>query len=81
MSILKLMNARRNSGQQPTMQPIHLSAQEKQRAALGQCIQCGTDNADTSSYICAECQAKDTIDEIRDDIKALRQKILNRSDD
>ena len=80
MSFLKLMNARRKSGQQPTVRAIRLSEQEKQRAALGQCIQCGTDNTDSSSYICTGCQAKDTIDEIRDDIKALRQKILNRSD-
>ena len=80
MSYLKLLNAQRKSGQQPRIKAMRFSELQKQRAAHGQCIRCGTHKADRHSYICKDCQAEDTIEEIRDDISALRRKILKRSD-
>ena len=79
MRYLKLLNAQRKSGEQPSMTSIRFSELQKQRAAQGQCIRCGTQKADRHSYICKDCQAEDTIEEIRDDISALRRKILKRS--
>lgn len=79
MSYLKLLNARRKSGKQSTMEPVRLSKQQKAWAAQGRCIQCGTQKAGRNCYICEDCQAKDTIENIRDEISALRRRILNRS--
>lgn len=79
MSYLKLLNAQRKSSEQPSMKSIRFSELQKRWAAQGLCIRCGTHKADCHSYICKDCQAKDTIEEIRDDISALRRKILKRS--
>lgn len=78
MSYLKLFNARRKSGPQPTMVPIRLTAEQKQLADAGCCIQCGSANSGTESYLCRNCQGKETIEDIRDEIAALRRKILNK---
>ncbi|MEJ2156468.1 MAG: hypothetical protein P8X96_14105 [Desulfobacteraceae bacterium] len=79
MSYLKLLHARRKSGQQPTMKPVELTSAEKALAEQGLCIQCGDQDADRSSFLCGNCQAKDTIEDIRNDISALRSKILGRT--
>ena len=78
MSYLKLLRARRNSGDQPTMAPHRFSRRQKARAAEGKCIQCGQVAAGENSYICIDCEAKVTIEDIRDEIAALRRKILNK---
>jgi len=78
MSYLKLLNAKRNSGKQPSMKPLRLSSAQKALADEGKCIKCGKQNPSRNSYICLDCQAKNTIEDIRDDITALRQKILGR---
>ncbi len=79
MSYLKLLNARSKSGEQPTMKPVELTNAQKALAEKGLCIQCGENEADRTSYLCTDCQAKDTIEEIRDEISALRRQILGRS--
>ena len=81
MSYLKLLNARRKSGEQPTMKPVELTSEQKALAVRGRCIQCGTDNANGNCYLCDGCQGEETIEEIRDDINALRRRILGRSGD
>lgn len=81
MSYLKLIGARRKSGDQPTMKPVELTKEQKALAAQGKCIHCGNDNPDGSSYICEVCQGEETIEQIRDDIEALRRKILGPSGD
>lgn len=78
MSYLKLLNARSKSGRQPTMEPHRLSRRQKAWAREGTCIECGKARAGKHSYICAECEAKDTIEDIRSDLEALRRKILNK---
>lgn len=79
MSYLKLLSARRKSGEQPTMKPVELTRAQKALAEKGLCIQCGEQDADRTSYLCTDCQAKDTIEDIRDEISALRRQILGRS--
>lgn len=79
MSYLKLLSARRKSGQQPSMKPVDLTREQRALAAQGKCILCSTANGNDNSYLCDKCQAKDTIEEIRDDISALRHKILGQS--
>ncbi len=78
MSYLKLLRAQRQGGRQPTMEPNRLTRQQKGWAAVGKCIQCGTAKAGAHSYICTDCDAKDTIEDIRDELAALRRKILNK---
>ena len=79
MGYLKLLNAHRNNGQQPTMKPVQLTGAQKALAEKGLCIQCGDHDADRSSYLCEDCQARDTLEDIREDISALRRKMLGRS--
>ncbi len=79
MSYLKLLSARRKGGEQPTMKPVELTTAQKVLAEKGLCIQCGEHEADRTSYLCEDCQAKDTIEDIRDEISALRRQILGRS--
>jgi len=80
MSYLKLLNARRKNGQQPTMKPVELTTAQKALADRGLCIQCGENEADRNSYLCDDCQGKDTIEDIREEIGALRRQILGRSE-
>ena len=81
MSYLKLLNARSKSRHQPSMKPISMSDKQRSLAAQGRCIRCESQKAGHNSYICEACQAKDTIEEIRDEISALRRKILNKPSD
>ena len=78
MSYLKLFSARRKSGPPPTMVPTRLTAEQKKLADAGCCIQCGTANSGTDSYLCKNCQGQETIEDIRDEIAALRRRLLNK---
>jgi hypothetical protein len=77
MRYFKLLGARRRSGRLPTMAPQHWTDEQRRRAAKGCCIECGGPNNGTRSYLCAECQEKMTMADIRDEIDALRRKLLN----
>jgi hypothetical protein len=79
MSYLKLLSAHRKSGRQPTMKPVRLSGAQKALAEQGLCIQCGDPNADRNSYLCEDCQAKETLEDIRSEISNLRREILGPS--
>ena len=79
MSYLKLISARRKSDQQPTMKPVRFTSAQTVLAGKGLCIQCGEHDAERSSYLCQDCQAKETIEDIRKEISALRREILGRS--
>lgn len=78
MSNFKLLSARRKSGNVPTMQKVKMSAAQKQWAAQGICIQCGEGKASATSYLCTQCQAGDSQEEIRKEIEKLRHEILKR---
>ena len=76
MSYLKLLGARRKSGDVPSMKKVELSQKQQAWADKGRCVQCGQTDAAKGSYLCAPCQEADTIEEIRDEIAALRNKLL-----
>jgi hypothetical protein len=77
MNYFKLLGARRRSGRVPTMAPQHWTDEQRKYAATGRCVECGGPNAGTRSYLCSECQGKSTLADIRDEIDALRRKLLN----
>jgi transcription initiation factor IIE alpha subunit len=77
MSYFRLLGARRRSGRLPTMAPRHWTDEQRRLAAAGCCIECGGPNTGTRSYLCPECQEKMTMADIRDEIDALRRKLLN----
>ncbi len=79
MSYLKLLSAHRKSGRQPTMKAVRLSDAQKALAEQGLCIQCRNPNPDRNSYLCDDCQANETIENIRSEISNLRREILRRS--
>ncbi len=76
MGYMDLLRAQRKSGKPPSMTKLKLSRRQKELAAKGICIDCSDRPAEASSYLCADCQAKDTIEDIREEIKGLRAKIL-----
>ena len=78
MNYLKLMKARRQSGKIPTMAQRQWSPEQQMRIIQGRCVQCGERPAGSHSYICTECQAGDTIEDIRHELKELRNRLLNR---
>jgi len=78
MNYLKILNSRRKSGRQPTMEPLRLTAEQKALADAGRCIECGASNPGANSYLCKDCQGKETIDDIRGEITDLRRKLLNK---
>jgi hypothetical protein len=79
MSYLKLLSAHRKSGRQPTMKPVRLSDPQKALAEQGLCIQCAGTNPDGNSYLCEDCQAKETLEDIQAEISNLRREILGPS--
>jgi hypothetical protein len=76
MSYLKLLGARRKSGELPSMQKRELTVQQQSWADQGLCVKCGQNQAANASFLCDPCQGDDTIEDIRDEIAALRQKLL-----
>ncbi len=80
MSYLRLLGARRKSKDLPSMEKLRLSKHQKELAADGICIKCGVAEAEKTSYLCDACQSHDSIDDIRNDLAALRRKILNKGD-
>jgi ferredoxin len=78
MNYLSLLKAHRRNGRTPTMERRRWSPEQQARIAQGRCVQCGQHMADAHSYLCVQCQAGDTLEGIRDEIKALRDRLLHR---
>jgi predicted amidophosphoribosyltransferase len=76
MNYFKILGARRKSGRLPTMEPLHWAAEQRMFVDAGCCIECGRSNTMTHSYLCADCQGKSTMEEIREEIAFLRRKLL-----
>ena len=74
MSYLKFMKARRKSGETPTMKARIWNKTQKDRIEEGVCVHCAEKPADKNSYLCSDCQSKETMDDIRQEIKAAREK-------
>ena len=76
MNFFKLLGARRKSGRLPTLAAQHWTAEQRNRAEAGCCIECGGPNPGARSYLCPDCQGKWTMEDIREEIAALRRNIL-----
>jgi hypothetical protein len=78
MNFFKLIGARRRSGNLPTLAPPRWTAEQRRLAEAGCCIECGAANPAAVSYLCPDCQGKMDMEEIRDEIAALRSQLLNK---
>ncbi|RLD90097.1 MAG: hypothetical protein DRJ13_18325 [Bacteroidetes bacterium] len=76
MSYSKFLKAQGKSGKPPTIEKTEMSVEEKKRTQKGLCIKCGQNMAEKSSYVCTECQSEDTLEDIQNEIQALRQRLL-----
>lgn len=78
MSYFKLLRAHSKNSNTPSIKPLQMSDKQRVLASNSLCIRCESHKAARNSYICEACQAKNTIEDIRDEISALRRKILNK---
>jgi uncharacterized OB-fold protein len=76
MNYLNLLKARRQSGKIPTLEQRQWTTEQQMRITQGRCVQCGERPAGPDSYICIDCQANDTLEDIRGEIQALRKQLL-----
>ena len=76
MSYSKFLKAQGKSGKPPTINKTQLSNEQKIQAQKGICIKCGQNMAEKSSYVCTECQSEDTLEDIQNEIQALRRRLL-----
>ncbi len=77
MSYSNFLRAQGKSGKPPTIEKTQMSVEEKERAQEGLCIKCGLSTAEKNSYVCMECQSEDTLEDIENEIQALRHRLLN----
>ena len=77
MGYRDILRAQRKSGKPPFVKPHQWSKAEKERMAEGLCVKCGKNPASTNSYLCKDCESKDTIDDIRKEVEAARRKATN----
>jgi|GEM_PF-1270705 len=63
----------------PTLKPNRLSAEKRELAQKGLCIECGEHPAPQDSYVCNDCLASTSLEDIREEIGSLRQKILKKN--
>ncbi|RJQ84141.1 MAG: hypothetical protein C4519_05475 [Desulfobacteraceae bacterium] len=81
MNYLSLLKARRKSAKVPSMEQRQWSAAQQMRIAQGLCVGCGERPSGAHSYLCAECQSGDTIEDIREELRALRNHLLHRKEE
>lgn len=74
MGYMDLMRAQRKSGKPPDFKPHRWSKKEQERMEQGLCVNCGEEQAGENSYLCRNCESKDTLDDIRNEIAAARRK-------
>ncbi|CAD7840633.1 MAG: hypothetical protein [Olavius algarvensis Delta 4 endosymbiont] len=76
-SILKIA-AQSKRQKVPTLKPNRLGAEKRELAKKGLCIECGEHPAPQDSYVCRGCLSSTSIEDIREEIVSLRQKILKK---
>ena len=76
MSYSNFLKAQGKSGKPPTIEKVKMSVEEKARAAAGLCIKCGLKDAEQDNYVCIDCQSEHTLEDIQNEIQALRQRLL-----
>jgi len=79
MSYIDLLRARRKSGTVATMTRAHLSEKQQAWRDGGVCIQCGQQPQREESLICRDCATAVSMDDIRQELAALRKRILGDS--
>jgi len=62
----------------PTLKPNRLGAKKRELVKKGLCIECGEHSAKQDSYVCTDCLAGTSLEDIRAEIGSLRQKILKK---
>jgi hypothetical protein len=78
MNYLNFLKAHRQSGKMPSLEQRQWTPEQQMRIAQGCCVQCGERPAGAHSYLCLECEAGDTIEDIRGELKALRNRLLHQ---
>lgn len=76
MNYFDLLKARRKSVKTPTLEQRQWSAAQLMRMGRGLCVQCGERPPTSDSYLCTECQATDTLEDILSELHALRDRLL-----
>jgi len=76
MSYSKFLKAQGKTGKPPTIEKTRMSDEEKTLAQEGLCIKCGLNTAEKNSYVCMACQSEDTLEDIQNEIQALRRRLL-----
>ena len=76
MSYSKFLKAQGKTGKPPTIVKTKMSVAEEERADKGLCIKCGLNMSEKNSYVCIVCQSEETFDDIQNEIKNLRQRLL-----
>ena len=77
MGYMDILRAQRKSGKPPVVKPHQWSKAEKERMAEGLCVKCGENRAGDNSYLCQDCESKDTLDDIQKEVAAARRKANN----
>jgi hypothetical protein len=77
MNYLELLRARQGRDKMLTMERIRWNKDEKVRASRGVCVQCGHNPSGENSFLCSACEALHAIEEIREQIALIREKILS----
>ncbi len=78
MNLLDIMKAQRKGGKPPTLKRRRWKAEEQQRLSKELCVSCGKQPAQPSSYRCATCEGKTSIEDIRSEIERVRARILGK---
>ena len=77
-SLLKI-TSRSKREKAPTLEPVRLNRTQKERREKDLCIACGDRPPERSSYVCGQCAASTSLEDIQKEIGELRQRILNKS--
>ncbi len=62
----------------PTLKPNRLGVEKRELVKKGLCIECGEHPATQDSYVCHACLSSTSLEDIREEIGNLRQKILKK---
>ena len=80
MNYLDLIKASKGKDKIPSLEKLRWSKTERARAEQGVCMQCGSQPAGESSFLCIECEAGQSREEIQAEIARVRKQILGGAD-
>jgi hypothetical protein len=76
MNYIELLRASKGRDKMPSMEKIRWNKNEKARAEMGVCMQCGQNPSGENSFLCGECESLQSGEKIREEIALIREKIL-----